>query len=223
MVTDILESETPAVFVSLPANDVEMARRAVDAGADGLKVHLNVTHRASGTDFGSVAEEADSIHEIGALDVPLGVVPGEDPETIRETVPELAGLPVDFVDGFAHHLPPEATEVPGLATLVAPTGEDSDDEVLRLDRLDVDGIELSLQTTASYGDPLTVDAAARYVDLADRIAKPVMLPTQLALRPTDAAYLADRGVSNFLVGTVVMDATPEGVAETTAAFVEALA
>lgn len=222
MVTGILESASPSVFVSLPANDGEMARRAVEAGADGLKVHLDVTHRASGRDFGSISDEADRIRDIGTLDVPLGVVPGEDLETVRETLPELAALPVDFVDGFAHHLPPEATEIPGLSTLVAPTGQYSNDEVLTLDRLDVDGIELSLQTTSTYGDPLTAQAAARFIELADRITAPVVLPTQLALRPQDAAYLANSGVTNFLVGTVVMDATPEGVAETTSAFVEAL-
>ena len=41
------------LVVSLPRNDVELATAAANAGANALKVHMNVAHRASGTHFGT--------------------------------------------------------------------------------------------------------------------------------------------------------------------------
>lgn len=222
MLLDALRSDSPAVLVSLPRNDPELARAAVDAGAAAVKVHVNVTHRASGRSFGSVEEEGEAIREIGALNVPVGVVPGEDVETIHETLPALSDLPVDYVDAYAHHLPPEAIESTDLSTWIGPTSEYNTDEILALERTGADVLEASLISKGDYGQAFTAAHAARYTDLADRASLPVVVPTQLALRPEDAAYLADRGVTNFLLGAIVMDATPESVFESTEAFVEPL-
>ena len=45
------------LIVSLPSNDPAMAQAATGAGADAVKLHMNVTHDASGTRFGSFAED----------------------------------------------------------------------------------------------------------------------------------------------------------------------
>lgn len=222
MLLDELRADEPVVLVSLPENDPDLARAAIDAGASGVKVHLNVTHRASGRSFGTVDEEGEAIREIGLLGVPVGVVPGADVETIRETLPKLAELPVDYVDAYAHHLPPEAIESPALSTWIGPTSEYDLDEVLALEGTGADVLEGSLIAKDDYGQAFTAAHAARYVELADHASLPVVVPTQLALRPEDAAYLAGRGVTNFLLGAIVMDATPESVSEATEAFVKAL-
>ena len=48
-------NEAPGqLFVSLPANDIKLAETALASGADGLKVHINVGHRASGNRFGTL-------------------------------------------------------------------------------------------------------------------------------------------------------------------------
>lgn len=217
-----LETDAPTVFVSLPRNDPDLARAAINGGADGVKIHLNATHGASGRTFGSVEEEAETILAIGEIDVPLGVVPGQDAATVRETLPALSDLPVDFVDAHAHHLPLEALEANDLATWVAPSETYTLDEVDALQRVEADALEVGVLAPDEYGRPFTVSDAAAYLDLVERSALPVIVPTQFELRPADAAYLADRGVTNFLLGTVVMDATPASVEETTAAFVDAL-
>ena len=50
----MIAGELP-VLVSLGRHDIDLAKAAVDAGAFGLKFHLNAYHRASGTTFGSFA------------------------------------------------------------------------------------------------------------------------------------------------------------------------
>ena len=45
-----------SLVVSLPSNDLELAKAALEGGAQAVKVHCNVWHRASGHTFGSYAE-----------------------------------------------------------------------------------------------------------------------------------------------------------------------
>lgn len=59
-------NEAPGLqlFVSLPANDIKLAEAALASGADGLKVHINVGHRASGNRFGTLDSYADMFKDI---------------------------------------------------------------------------------------------------------------------------------------------------------------
>lgn len=219
---DLLADSSPTVFVSLAENDPDLARAAIDGGADGLKVHLNVSHRASGNEFGDVDEEGSVLREIGALDVPLGVVPGQDLETVRETVPKLDDFPVDFVDAYAHHHPPEIKSLTDHAVWTASAAEYDREEILALDQYGLDALELSIQPKSNYGDAASIRDVARYVALAEVIDTPVVIPSQLALTPSDAVVLAEHGVANFLLGAVVTDNTPETVRDTVDSFVTAL-
>jgi hypothetical protein len=217
-----LGSETPTVIVSLPANDIDYARAAIDAGADAVKVHLNATHRATGVEFGTLDAERETIEAIVDLDVPVGIVPGQDVETIRSLLPELETLGVDFVDAFAHHLPPETCSETGLQIWTAPTSEYDQSEISSLAQMDIDALELALFPKESYGTPLSTRELARYRSTTDAVSCPTVVPTQLGLRPEDARLLADKGLTNLLLGSIVTGETIESIRETTAAFVDAL-
>lgn len=68
-----LEHSGLSLFISLPANDVRLAKAALEEGADALKVHFNVGHRASGTHFGPLEGYEDIFSEIrSTFDGPLG-------------------------------------------------------------------------------------------------------------------------------------------------------
>lgn len=217
-----LTKPSPSVFVSLAENDLELAQAAVDAGADGLKIHLNVSHRASGNSFGNLDEEGEAIRSIGELDVPLGVVPGQDMATVRETIPKLADYPVDFFDSYVHHCPPEIQSLTDRAVWTAPSDQYGRSEILALDDVEVDVVEFSIQPKSRYGESMTMRDLAQYVDLANALDTPSVIPSQLAVTPTDAVMLAERGVTNFLLGTVVTDNTPDTVHDTVKSFVRAL-
>lgn len=217
-----LESQRPTVIVSLPANDIKYAKAAIEAGADAVKVHLNATHRATGVEFGTLEEERKQIEAIADLDVPVGIVPGQNVGTIRMLLPELETLGINFIDAFAHHLPPETKSVTGLQTWTAPTSEYSQSEINSLGGTDVDAVELSLFPKDSYGTPLSNRAFARYLTAADEITCPTILPTQLDLTPQDAQLLACNGLTNFLLGSIVIGDTVDSIRKSTASFVDAL-
>ena len=69
-----------SLIVSLPSNDLELAKVALAGGADAIKVHCNVWHRASGHSFGTYEENREFLKELIQLcgDVPVGLMPGTD-------------------------------------------------------------------------------------------------------------------------------------------------
>ncbi len=115
-----LLADGPRLIVSLPANSPELARAAAEGGADALKVHLHVRHGASGTQFGSLAEERGSLEKILALGLPTGIVPGAgDRLPTREEMQALAAMGVDFFDFYVHDTPAWLVGFEGMSRAVA--------------------------------------------------------------------------------------------------------
>lgn len=219
---EMLVADEPTVIVSLPKNDMSMAKAATDAGADGIKVHLNATHRASGTTYGSLEEEKETLQKLCSLDTMVGVVPGQDVATVHRTLSNLSEFPIDFVDGFAHHLPAGAKEMSEVTTWAAPTNEYNLEEVCALDQTSIDAVEAALFSKEEYGSPFSVRHLAKYLSLARSLSLPVIVPTQLDLTPDDAVRLEDNGITNFLLGSIVIGSSPESIYDTTSEFVTKL-
>ena len=53
---DLMADRKFVLVVSLPSNNLELAKAALEGGADAVKVHCNVWHRASGHTFGTYEE-----------------------------------------------------------------------------------------------------------------------------------------------------------------------
>lgn len=96
------------LVVSLPENNLELARAALEGGAQAIKVHANVWHRASGHTFGTYEENRLFLKDLIALckDVPVGLVPGgEDAFITREERLEVEQMGLRFFSSYIHHLP----------------------------------------------------------------------------------------------------------------------
>ena len=96
----------PGLIMSLPQNDPELAQAAMRGGADILKVHIRVVHAASGTHFGTLAEEKDNLQRI--IDMfpgPVGIVTGAIDAATPQEMHELAEMGIDFFDMYAEHMP----------------------------------------------------------------------------------------------------------------------
>src|SRR5688572_14580367 len=95
------------LMVSLPKNDPKLARAAVESGAECLKVHINCHHYASGTTFHSWKEERSVIREVlAAVDVPVGIVTGEETQPDADDLADIQSQRFDFWDLFARFTPP---------------------------------------------------------------------------------------------------------------------
>ena len=215
------------LLVSLPRNDLDLARAALEAGADGLKVHINLQHHASGMSTGPLEVEADRIAAIVALGLPVGIVPGAgEGLATRDEMLRLAELGVDFFDLYAEDMPAwmlRMDECP-MSVMVAFSSTCSPwglvERVADASRPAM--IEASVMPHEQYGRPLVAADVSRYAELAARSGLPVVVPTQKAILPEEVAVLADAGVAAVLIGAIVTGAEADSMARATRAFRDAV-
>lgn len=197
------------LIVSLPANDAKLAAAAANGGADMLKVHLNVEHRASGAVYGGWRDESAKIKDIlSVVNIPVGVMPGADTVAGLDDWENMIQAGISFFDIYANQMPcwmwnlsvkkmPAISEVvPAhlLLSLVKGIGKDGGN---------ADWIEASIQKPEDYGKPLTAMDLANYRFLADAVDTPVIVPTQKKIEPYDVAFLHEAGIGGLMIGAIV--------------------
>lgn len=217
---DRLHSESFTLVVSLPRNDVRLAEAALRGGAQGLKVHINVHHHASGTHFGPFEEERYSLARIleAAGPVPVGVVPGGTPFARCDEFDEMARLGMDFFDAYPADAPAWTLSQQSLGRMLAAFHGVSPSTMQSLERLGMQMCEASIVPQEEYGNNLAVLDLARYHELAQALNVPVIVPTQKRIAPDDVALLRATGARGLLIGAVVTGPTEEGVEAATRSF-----
>lgn len=215
------------LLVSLPRNDVELGRAALEAGADGLKVHMNLEHFASGLSTGPLEQEADALAAIVGLGAPVGIVPGAGEKIATpEEMRRLGEIGIDFFDLYAQDMPAWMLAIEGspMSVMVAFSATHRPWALVEAQapRSRPDLIEASIMPHESYGTQLTAADISEYAEIAGRARQPVIVPTQKAVRPDEVGVLADAGVAGILIGAIVTGAEMSTMARATAQFREAI-
>ncbi|MGE5592921.1 MAG: hypothetical protein ACM3X3_04450 [Betaproteobacteria bacterium] len=229
----LLKTQPFTLVASLPSNDPALARAALEGGADVIKVHINVHHRASGTSFGPLDEERDRLVAVlevckvkapGASPVPVGIVPGGDSSVVEAGLVEvLRDMGFDFISAYAHHLSPTCLDVDGIGKMVAADFTYTSQDISTLAGMRFDVFEASVMHPDTYGHRLSLKDVATYTRLCDTVRRPVIIPTQRAIRPEEVRQLAAAGAKGIMVGAVVTGKTPETVRESVERFRKAIA
>jgi hypothetical protein len=218
--------ERPALYVSLPRNELALAEAALGAGADGLKVHLNVVHHASGTYFGPWAEEGPVIRQILVLGGPVGMVPGAGASMITPAeAREIAAAGIDFFDAYLQDIPGWLPEAVPETSIMAAFG--AGDAAGGWDLGPLAGrcqlLEASIVPSDVYGTPLEAEDLAAYRAICARYPDlPAIVPSQRALAPDQVPALLETGVRGVLIGAIVTGKTAAGIERATRAFAAAL-
>jgi hypothetical protein len=209
-----------ALIVSLPRNDINIAAAAASAGADALKVHVNVHHRASGTRFGTLDEEGDALEAILDLGLPTGLVPGEDAMVTPGELPRLRRFA--FLDAYVHRLPLFLYDA-GVPVIPAVPHDYPPDRFSALRVLPGEWLEAALVHPDEYGrDPVAADLAA-YALLGSATSRRLIVPTQRRVRPEDLGrYFEIPDVWAIMIGAVVTGRTSRSIGEATETFRRAL-
>lgn len=218
-------SQKFVLLVSITQNDPELARIALENGADAVKVHLNCAHFASGTDFGSWLAEKENIAKVAEVVkkyIPLGIVTGAEVVPGAEDLKEIREFGFDFWDLFANHIPPEYLHWSEMAHMSA-VGPDWNEQFVKdLVSLGVDVIESSIIPRTMYRTRLTAADLCQYKHLVRSCGVPVIVPTQKKVRPDEVKYLHQVGVKGLAIGAVVTDLGKTHLAETVASFRRAI-
>jgi len=211
------------LIASLPSNSLELARAALEGGADILKVHINVHHDASGTHFGPLAQERPALEAILALGAPVGLVVGAEQVCPPEELPVIRQMGFRFIDAYAHHMPAWMFAQADLPCMVAIGSDYTLEEARGLQALGAEILEAAIVSHEGYGRPLDTRDLVHYRLLAQALSIPVVVPTQRAITPAEAAYLVGEvGVWAVMIGAIVTGKEPAGFREATARFRRAL-
>src|SRR5690625_4652898 len=162
----LMNDEKMTLVVSLPENNIKFAEAAIKGGADALKVHINVSHKASGNIFGSIDEEMENFKPILSLckenNIPIGIVAGGDDKIPMEEYIKAKEAGFTFTSLYDKHMNPMVLKEEGLYKMVAITHEYDLNWVKAYDSLPIDVLECSIMNPDTYGDPLTVREILQY-------------------------------------------------------------
>ncbi len=222
------------LIVSLPRNEAALAKAAAANGASAIKVHMNVEHRASGTRFGSFAEESKAVLEIiQAVDVPVGLMPGAGPAKLpaANELVHLANAGLDFVDIYTHHMPLWFIDLP-LKIILAFSEFDGLTEPPyysthfqwppESNRNRFYMAEASIMRPEDYGAPFTYADLRRLRILQEYVDVPLLVPTQKRITPEDAVWLKRSGTGGLMIGAIVTGNTADSIGAATARYRDAL-
>jgi hypothetical protein len=202
-----------ALIVSLPANDIELARAAIREGADAIKMHINVEHRASGNRFSAAASYMELFQQLRSeFTGPLGIVPGGSYIDIKQTEMDLminAGF--NYFSVYAHHLPSWMMGLPNIEKTFAISAEYNWNHIGSLEGFGVSALEASIVPGDEYGSPLTFKDILAYKALSERTAVPVLVPSQRRLEEGDIPLLGQAGVKGIMLGAVVTGSTVDSL------------
>ena len=94
------------LIVSLPVNNLELAKLAWENGADFIKVHTNVFHNASKGQFGTFDEQLPFLTELlKTSPVPVGIVPAQNPGDAEKVIEKIVTMGFDFISLYGQHYP----------------------------------------------------------------------------------------------------------------------
>ena len=208
------------VIVSLPRHDMDLARAAARAGADALKLHLNVHHRASGTVFGPFAVERPFFEAARGLGLPLLVVPGAEHVPDADEMEALAELGVEGFNVYGRHLRPHLL-AGRMRPMPALDDRHDDAEVDRMAAIPGAWLEASITPFAQYRTPLDAADLARFAHIAARAGVPVLVPSQKHIVPADIEPLRRAGIAGVILGAVVTGLIADSLHAAVAAIVAA--
>jgi len=201
---EMLIANKHTLVISLPANDAGLARAAWQEGVDAVKVHLNVEHRASGTSFGSFAQERDVLAQIIAeAKGPCGVVPGVGLAAVSTDYQNVIDAGYNFVSLYAHDMPVALAQTASVTKMVAFDNSYDMAYLQYLERAGADVFEASVMAPETYGDRISVRELLMYARICDNTNLPVLVPTQRNVMPCEVASLAACGVKATMIGAIV--------------------
>lgn len=219
-----LQKHSFTLLASLPRNEVALAEAALRGGARGLKVHLNVHHAASGTQFGTFEQERDVLAQIVELakahNASVGIVPGGAPFANEAEFAELANIGIDYFDAYAADAPAWTLKQKHLDKMLAAHHGASMEFVKSLQMLGMQICEASILPHEQYGQPLRVLDVAAYQQICQTLETPVIVPTQKKILPSEMIVLRDAGVKALLIGAVVTGDQAESIEKATKEFAQ---
>ena len=220
---DLLLKNKHSLVISLPVNNAAFARISWQEGADAVKVHINVSHRASGSIFGSFAEERDFLEQIiSEAKGPCGIVPGTDIDVVERDYENVINTGFNFISLYAHDMPLSIINDERSVKMVAFDSSYDVSYLKYINKIGAGVLEASVMKPESYGKRLSAKDLMVYSELCENTSLPVLVPTQRNVLENEVKNLADCGVKATMIGAIVTGTTGETIKRAVAGFRNAI-
>ena len=220
---ELFDKNKLTLIMSLPENSLEMAKAAIDAGADALKVHCNVKHKASGVSFGSLEEEGAKLAAIlKSSKIPVGIVPGAERKPTVDEMKEIVKMGFDFVDMNICDMPDYFYAFNGITKVAALENESQLEKVMEKKKSNFKALEAAVVPHLGYGQNMTIGDLRAYITLAVSSGLPVIVPTQRKITYEEVPILSDTGIKALMIGAIVTGKTPALIASAVKDFRKAI-
>ncbi|GGA92018.1 hypothetical protein [Ornithinibacillus halotolerans] len=217
---ELLANPNLPIVVSLPENKLELAEAAIEAGADALKFHIHVNHRASGNVFHGLEEYRDVFTAVREkFDGPIGIVIGDEINKVNEVdLQALKEVGFDYYSLYAKHVTSKLLLQDQLAQTVAVDDQFDPTHAKALEVLNLKALEISIVKGENYGSPLHLEDIVAYINYRKNTDLPLIVPSQKKLVSSDLKVLRDIGMNAVMVGAVTIGKTKESIYQTISEF-----
>lgn len=217
---ELLSSKNMSIIVSLPENRIDLADAAIRGGADALKFHINVSHRASGNHFKGIEHYIDNFREIRQkFSGPMGIVLGDSlNKVIDSDIEHLKEIGFSYYSLYSTHIGSKTLLQGDLEQTVAINEEFSLEMVKAIDSFPIDAIELSIVKKEDYGQALSCKDLVVYKTIRDSTTLPLIVPSQKSITIDDLKILEKLGINAVMLGVVTTGNTPESIYESISHF-----
>ncbi|MDG6905310.1 MAG: hypothetical protein JRN20_05935 [Nitrososphaerota archaeon] len=185
-------------------NSREYAIACEEAGADSVLFHLN-QDSGGGVRFAGLEIEEDAIKDsLSVLKIPSGISIGDTRGLLYEDWEAITRLGFSFVNMYAHQLPTFVWEDRRFEKIISIGPGYILEQVKALSEFEsVSAIVASLTPNQGIGLPFTMLDGTTLKLIARLSSKPVYVPTQRGIRPSDVKLLEDLGCDGLLISNTV--------------------
>ena len=214
-IVDIFEDNSKFLLIGdVHVNSMKFAIACEEAGADAVVLHLN--HDAPGGGrFGGWEIEEQSIREsIGSIKIPAGISIGDNRLLLPSDWEAIVSLQFSFVNMFAHHMPSFILADNRISKVIS-IGPGYVFEQIKSISASIETSALMAAVTPAQGVglPLTLLDLTTLGLITSLSEKPVMMPTQRAIRPEDIALIQKQNCKGIVISSTVYGESPDGCRE----------
>lgn len=214
-IIDLFSKKDFTTIVSLPQNRIDLAHAAIEGGADALKFHINVSHRASGNEFAGIEEYTEAFKVIREnFKGPMGIVIGDDIDKINTIEASLLKeIGFNYFSLYAKDISSKWITQNELERTVAIDSNFNLDEIQVMELLSIDAIELSIINKEHYGEKLNLEDLIKYKSFRERTRLPLIVPTQKKIDEKDIPLLKEIGINAVMLGVVSIGDSEQSIYE----------
>ncbi|WP_025725022.1 hypothetical protein [Acholeplasma granularum] len=221
-IKNLFNENKMTLIVSLPKNDYEIAKTCWENGADAIKVHIDLHHNASKSEFKELDFHKDVFKKIiQDSPVPVGIVIGNSVLLAEKNMQDVIDMGFDFISLYGRDMPISLGLDRNIETFYALSTDYSDEEIISTSKY-ADIIEMSIMQSNEYGRRLTLKDLLRYNHISKISQLPTLLPTQLLVKPDDVKSLHHAGIKGIMIGAVVTGLEIEKIALAVKLFKQAI-